>query len=216
MYISLFGVVIKKLRLERDFTQEKLASISGLERTFVSMLERGVKQPSLKTISSLAMALNLKSHELLHMVELEMHLANGNTDQKMIEDKRQLERLALEQESLRISEIADAIPIIFFARSPMPEYVLTFVSKNICQLFGYDADCFMENHAFWQAHIHQDDLPAVRNQLNNLNPNETHQYTYRFLAANGQWIQVREELKLVVDESGMPKEVIGLVEAAGS
>lgn len=216
MYISLFGVVIKKLRLERDFTQEKLASISGLERTFVSMLERGVKQPSLKTISSLAMALNLKSHELLHMVELEMHLANGNTDQKMIEDKRQLERLALEQESLRISEIADAIPIIFFARSPMPEYVLTFVSKNICQLFGYDADRFMENHAFWQAHIHQDDLPAVRNQLNNLNPNETHQYTYRFLAANGQWIQVREELKLVVDESGMPKEVIGLVEAAGS
>lgn len=213
MYISLFGIVIKKLRLERDFTQEKLASISGLERTFVSMLERGIKQPSLKTISSLAKALNLKSYELLHMVEHEIHLANRalNSYQEIDEDQRRLDKLELEQEKSRIGEIANSIPIVFFARSPMPEYALTFVSKNIRQLFGYDINHFMVNHEFWQEHIHQDDLPKVLDHLKNMNANETHHYEYRFLTVNGEWLLVREELKLVVDEFGMPKEVIGLV-----
>lgn len=214
MHISLFGVVIKKLRLERHLTQEKLASISGLERTFVSMLERGVKQPSLKTIGSLAMALGVKAHELLHMVEQEIHLANGYTNQTVSEDQRQLEKLTSEQERQRIGEIADCIPVVFFSRSPSPKDALTFVSKNITRLFGYDADRFMQNNTFWQAHIHQDDLPIVVDHLNNLNPNETHHYGYRFLTADGQWLQVREELKLVLDKFGEYKEVIGMVEAA--
>lgn len=214
MHISLFGVVIKKLRLERHLTQEKLASIAGLERTFVSMLERGVKQPSLKTIGSLAMALGVKGHELLHMVEQEIHLANGYTDQTVSEGQRQLEKLAAEQESQRVSEIADCIPVVFFSRSPAPEDALTFVSKSTARLFGYDADRFMENRTFWQEHIHQDDLPLVLSHINNMNPNETHHYGYRFLKADGQWLQVREELKLVLDKFGTHKEVIGLVEAA--
>jgi transcriptional regulator with XRE-family HTH domain len=213
MHISSFGVVIKKLRLEQKFTQEKLASISGLERTFVSMLERGIKQPSLKTISSLAMAFHLRSYELLHLVEQEIHLANGgvNSDEALKEDQRRLDKLESEQEKLRISEIADSIPIVFFARSTLPEHALTFVSKNIRQLFGYDVDSFMENHAFWQAHIHQDDLPKVLDYLKNMNANESLHYEYRFLTAQGQWLQVREELKLVVDKFGIAKELIGMV-----
>jgi transcriptional regulator with XRE-family HTH domain len=77
MHKFLFGVVIKKIRLERGFTQEMLASHSGLERTFISMLERGVKQPSLKTISSLAQAVGLKNYELLHLVEHEINQINN-------------------------------------------------------------------------------------------------------------------------------------------
>lgn len=61
MHKSFFGLVIKNLRLQRRWTQEYLASISNLERTFISMLERGIKQPSLKTIGDLAQAFDLKS-----------------------------------------------------------------------------------------------------------------------------------------------------------
>lgn len=216
MHISFFGIVIKKLRLERDFTQEKLASVSVLERTFVSMLERGVKQPSLKTISSLATALNLKVYELLHMVEQEIHLANStlNCYQEIEDDQRRLDKLELEQENSRIGEIANSMPIVFFARQPMPEYTLTFVSRNIRQLSGYDMDHFMNNHEFWQQHIHPDDLPKVLDCLSGMNASEILHHEYRFLTRNGQWLSVREELKLVVDETGIPKEVIGLVEAA--
>ncbi len=213
MHKSLFGVVIKKVRLERGFTQEMLASHSGLERTFISMLERGVKQPSLKTISSLARAVGLKNYELLHLVDCEIHLANSelhpNPDAE--EDQRRLDALESEREKSRIGEIVNAMPIIFFARTPMPEYAATFVSKNISQLFGYARENFMENSGFWHEHIHLHDLHKVIHRLQNMNVNEVLNHEYRFLTKSGDWLLVREELKLVGNESGVPKEVIGSI-----
>lgn len=213
MHKSLFSVVIKKIRLDLGLTQEMLASLSGLERTFISMLERGVKQPSLKTVSSLAHAMNMKSYELLHIVEEQIHAGNVQnylyTD--IDEELRRLDVLESEREKSRIGEIVNTIPIIFFARTPMPEYAMTFVSKNISQLFGYDKDKFMAHSGFWHAHIHQDDLPNVMVRLQNMNASDLLIHEYRFLTANGAWLQVREELKLVVNESGTAKEVIGSI-----
>jgi transcriptional regulator with XRE-family HTH domain len=213
MHKSLFGVVIKKIRLERGLTQEMLASNSGLERTFISMLERGVKQPSLKTISNLAHAVGLKNYELLHLVEHEVHLASSelNPNLDVAEDQRRLDALESEHEKSRIGEIMNSMPVIFFARTPMPEYAATFVSKNISQLFGYDREKFMEHSGFWHSHIHQNDLPKVVDLLQNMNVNEVLNHEYRFLTESGDWLLVQEELKLVANESGTPKEVIGSI-----
>lgn len=213
MHKSLFGVVIKKIRLERGFTQEMLASLSGLERTFISMLERGIKQPSLKTISSLAKAVDMKNYELLHLVEHEIHLvSNGlNISSDTAEDLRQLDKLELEREKLRIGDIMKTMPIVFFSRTPMPEYTATFVSKNISQLFGYDRESYMQNSGFWHDHIHESDLPKVLNRLQAMKVNEVVIHEYRFLAQSGIWLLVKEELKLVGNESGAPKEVIGAI-----
>ncbi|MDD2832555.1 MAG: PAS domain-containing protein [Methylotenera sp.] len=212
MHKSLFGLVIKKLRQDLGLTQEMLASLSGLERTFISMLERGVKQPSLKTVSSLAHAMQLKSHELLHLMEAQMHhltAKNGVTDVES--EQKRLDALESEREKSRIGEIVNTIPIIFFARTPMPEYAMTFVSKNISQLFGYSKDHFMAHSGFWHAHIHEDDLPKVTARLQNMNAKDLLIHEYRFLTENAGWLKVREELKLVVSESGTPKEVIGSI-----
>ncbi|PKO42716.1 MAG: hypothetical protein CVU29_11625 [Betaproteobacteria bacterium HGW-Betaproteobacteria-22] len=216
MHKSVFGIVIKKLRQDLSLTQEMLASLSGLERTFISMLERGVKQPSLKTVSSLAHAMQLKSHELLHLMEEQIHHLNVQNDMTDIEsEQRRLEVLEKERETSRIGEIVNAIPMIFFARTPMPEYILTFVSKNIGQLFGYSKDHFMADSGFWHAHIHQDDLPQVMANLQNMNAMDLLIHEYRFLTANGEWLNVREELKLAVGPSGIPKEVIGSIVGVG-
>jgi transcriptional regulator with XRE-family HTH domain len=213
MHKSLFGVVIKKIRLERGLTQEMLASNSGLERTFISMLERGIKQPSLKTISSLAHAVGLKNYELLHLVEHEIHLASreSSPNPDAAEDKRRLDALELEREKSRIGEIMNSMPIIFFARTPMPEYAATFVSKNIRQLFGYDSENFMQHNGFWHDHIHQNDLPNVLDFLQSMDVNKVLTHEYRFLTESGVWLLVREELKLVTNESGTLKEVIGSI-----
>jgi len=213
MHKSLFGVVIKKVRLEHGFTQEMLASHAGLERTFISMLERGVKQPSLKTICSIAKALGLKNYELLHLVEQEIHKTDSDLiiNPDVVEDIHQLDALELEREQIRIGDIMNTMPIIFFTRTPMPEYAATFVSKNIDQLFGYDREKFMQNSGFWHEHIHKSDLPKVLERLQTLEINKLIQCEYRFLAANGDWLLVGEELKLVVDKSGATKEVIGAI-----
>ncbi|MFA7351798.1 MAG: PAS domain-containing protein [Methylotenera sp.] len=217
MHKSLFGVVIKKIRLERGFTQEMLAFNSGLERTFISMLERGIKQPSLKTISSLAHAVGLKNYELLHLVEHEIHLASSelNTNPDAAEDQRRLDALELEREKSRIGEIMNSMPIIFFARTPMPEYAATFVSKNIRQLFGYDRENFMQHNGFWHDHIHENDLPNVLDFLQTMDVNKVLTHEYRFLTGSGVWLLVREELKLVTNESGTLKEVIGSIAGVG-
>ena len=64
-----FGQVIKELRKARYLSQEKLALASNLDRSFISHLERGYKQPSLITIFQLAKTLKISPSQLIALVE---------------------------------------------------------------------------------------------------------------------------------------------------
>lgn len=60
-----FSCSLKELRQERGLSQESLSSMAGLDRTYISMLERGKRKPSLETIEKIAKALDMKSWELI-------------------------------------------------------------------------------------------------------------------------------------------------------
>lgn len=64
-----FGETIKELRKINQISQEKLAEESNLDRSFISLLENGHKQPSLITIFQLAKAFNLSASKILSIVE---------------------------------------------------------------------------------------------------------------------------------------------------
>ena len=64
-----FGEVIRELRKAKQISQEKLAEVSKLDRSFISLLECGHKQPSLITIFQLAKALNLSASKIMSLVE---------------------------------------------------------------------------------------------------------------------------------------------------
>lgn len=64
-----FGEVIRELRKTRQISQERLAEISNLDRSFISLLECGHKQPSLITIFQLAKAFNISPSKILSLVE---------------------------------------------------------------------------------------------------------------------------------------------------
>jgi len=64
-----FGEVLKRERNNKSFSQEELAHLSDLDRTYISMLERGKRQPSLKTIFMLASALNTLPSDMMINVE---------------------------------------------------------------------------------------------------------------------------------------------------
>lgn len=51
--INAFGTVLRNLRTKAGLSQEQLALESGLDRSFISLLERGQRQPTLKTILQL-------------------------------------------------------------------------------------------------------------------------------------------------------------------
>lgn len=63
-----FGLVLRDLRRERAMSQEALALESQLDRTFISLLERGLRQPSLTTIFQLARTLGLLPEDLMAIV----------------------------------------------------------------------------------------------------------------------------------------------------
>ncbi|MBN3471276.1 MULTISPECIES: helix-turn-helix domain-containing protein [Pseudomonas syringae group] len=60
-----FGKVLREARLSQKVTQEALAAQAGLQRNYVSLMERGHHQPTLATIFSLAAALNSSPLELV-------------------------------------------------------------------------------------------------------------------------------------------------------
>ena len=66
-----FGVVIRRLRKAQNLSQEDLAFKSDLDRTYISILERGLKQPSLPTILRIAQALEILPSNLCKLIEEE-------------------------------------------------------------------------------------------------------------------------------------------------
>ena len=52
-----FGATIRRLRLEKDLTQRELAERSGLDVSYISGIERGCRNVSLKSLEKVAKGL---------------------------------------------------------------------------------------------------------------------------------------------------------------
>ncbi len=66
---SQFGKEVRRLRLERRLSQEALAEMAGLDRTFISMVERGVRRPTLDSAKRMVDAMGLSLGEVIGSIE---------------------------------------------------------------------------------------------------------------------------------------------------
>lgn len=66
---SYFGTAIRQYREKQGLSQESLAEKAELDRTYVSGIERGRRNPSLLSIERLAKALGIGLDELFSTVE---------------------------------------------------------------------------------------------------------------------------------------------------
>jgi transcriptional regulator with XRE-family HTH domain len=66
---KIFGEVLKELRTRSGKTQETVALDAGLDRTYISLLERALRQPTLETVLYLSRALDVSAAEIVAMVE---------------------------------------------------------------------------------------------------------------------------------------------------
>ncbi len=64
-----FGKVLRELRRRGGLSQERLAEISDLDRTFISMIERGKRRATLDTAKQLANALGVSLTEMVQRSE---------------------------------------------------------------------------------------------------------------------------------------------------
>jgi transcriptional regulator with XRE-family HTH domain len=59
-----FGAKVRKYRIKKKLSQEKLAEIADLHRTYIGQVESGKRNIALKNIEKLAKALNVGIREL--------------------------------------------------------------------------------------------------------------------------------------------------------
>jgi transcriptional regulator with XRE-family HTH domain len=64
-----FGQVLREQRISRDLSQEELALAADVDRTFVSQMERGIRQPTITTLMKLAGALGIQPSTLIVRME---------------------------------------------------------------------------------------------------------------------------------------------------
>jgi len=60
-----FGNKLRKLRLEKNLTQEELADKASLHPTYIGQSERGLRNVTLSTLYKLSKALKIKGGKLL-------------------------------------------------------------------------------------------------------------------------------------------------------
>jgi transcriptional regulator with XRE-family HTH domain len=66
-----FGKAVRIGRVRRDWTQEELARRAGLERSYLSGIERGERDPGLEVQERIARALEMSLSELQAAAEEE-------------------------------------------------------------------------------------------------------------------------------------------------
>ena len=67
---QVFGTNVRRLRLERGLSQEEFGFTADIDRTYVSGVERGVRNPSLVLAQKFADGLEVELFELLRPLEL--------------------------------------------------------------------------------------------------------------------------------------------------
>ena len=63
--VQLLGENVRRHRKRLGMTQEQLAHEAEMERSYVSDLERGTRNPSVRALGRLAKALGVEPHSLL-------------------------------------------------------------------------------------------------------------------------------------------------------
>jgi len=61
-----FGNKIREIRKQQGISQEGLADLAELDRTYIGGIERGIRNPSLKNIAKIAKALRVQPRELFN------------------------------------------------------------------------------------------------------------------------------------------------------
>ena len=62
-----FGQVIRQIRKKLEISQAELEKRTGLDRTFISDLERGIQGPGIRTLFRLGKGLETPTWDLIHL-----------------------------------------------------------------------------------------------------------------------------------------------------
>jgi len=72
-----FGNAVRERRIAAKLSQEKLAEAAGLHPTYISMVERGIRNPTLDAAAKIASALKISLPRLIEQAQDRRSIAKG-------------------------------------------------------------------------------------------------------------------------------------------
>jgi transcriptional regulator with XRE-family HTH domain len=64
-----FGRALREIRESKEVSQERLALDSGLDRTYISLIERGINSPSIRVVVRIAAILKVPPSKIVRRME---------------------------------------------------------------------------------------------------------------------------------------------------
>lgn len=77
------GSLVRKYRKIKGLSQEKLAELCDLDRTYISLLERGLRSPTISTLSKVALALDINLSSFFNKLEVIKQNSHDKEDTQM-------------------------------------------------------------------------------------------------------------------------------------
>jgi PAS domain S-box-containing protein len=110
----------------------------------------------------------------------------------------------------RLEQVLDSGPAAIYTCDIGRDFTLSYLSENIKMLVGWEARDFLTDSRFWLQHVHPEDRPWVCQRLELPWPQDRQTYEYRFLAKDGAYRWMHDDVRLVRDADGKPVEMAGV------
>ncbi|MBI5020122.1 MAG: PAS domain S-box protein [Ignavibacteriales bacterium] len=124
------------------------------------------------------------------------------------EHKQAEETIRRNEQQLKL--ILNTLPMVFYTGRATADLTTTWISNQVKQMTGYTSNEFTENATFWQTRIHPDDFDRVLREYAEVFKKNYISTEYRWHCADDSYRWFTDQLVLVRDEQGLPKETVGI------
>jgi transcriptional regulator with XRE-family HTH domain len=107
-----YGLAFRQVRGERGISQERLADLAGLDRTYVSGIERGERNPSLANLLKLATTLGVALREVATRADVIAEAGGGPHMALLRQANRHPISFALERSAIGLKGLNETVQSI--------------------------------------------------------------------------------------------------------
>jgi PAS domain S-box-containing protein len=124
------------------------------------------------------------------------------------DEQRRSAQEALQASEGRLRMLVSATPAIIYTCRPS-DFSTTFVSENVTPILGHRPEDFIDDPKFWAKNLHPDDSVTTFSAGDRLSLDAPLVREYRFRHSDGSYRWLRDELRVVPDDHGMPMMYAG-------
>ena len=146
---------------------------------------------------------------LVDITELNRTEAALRDARDSLEEKVRSRTAALDAANAQLEHLLGSSPAIIYSGKPSGDRAGIFISKNVREQLGYEAQEFLEDPSFWAGHIHPEDKPEVFARLAGLSKQGRLSLEYRFRHKDGTYRWMRDDMTLVKNSADRPQEIVG-------